>query len=91
MTDQSVSCKGSFRNPPPGKPKSVAQDDQDLKLEAKVDDLHDPVARKNFRLVIIIPESVEQTDLNDPANGRRYLYTYDESTDGGWRTDELWP
>ncbi|CAI6332538.1 unnamed protein product [Periconia digitata] len=89
--NQSPTIKGSFRNPPPGKPTTVAQDNQDLKLDAKVDDLHDPVARQNFRLVIIIPESVEQTDLNDPANGRRFLYTYDENTDAGWKTEELWP
>jgi len=60
-------------------------------LGAKVDDLHDDVARKNFRLVIIVPDSVEQTDLSDPAKGRRYLYTIDETADAGWRTEELWP
>jgi pyridoxamine 5'-phosphate oxidase len=85
---------GSFRAPPPGKPTSEAHDDENLKLGAKIDDLHDPVARKNFRLVIIVPDSVEQTDLSDPAKGRRFLYTLDESTqaaNAGWRTEELWP
>jgi pyridoxamine 5'-phosphate oxidase len=62
-------------------------------LGAKADGLQDPVARKNFRLVIIIPDSVEQTDLSDPAKARRFRYTFDESmrSNGGWKTEELWP
>ncbi|KAF2645348.1 hypothetical protein P280DRAFT_441733 [Massarina eburnea CBS 473.64] len=91
--NQSPGIKGSFRAPPPGKLTSEPHDDKNLELGAKVDDLQDPVARKNFRLVIIVPDSVEQTDLSDPAKGRRFLYTFDESTraNAGWRTEELWP
>ncbi|KAF2682122.1 hypothetical protein K458DRAFT_420063 [Lentithecium fluviatile CBS 122367] len=91
--NQSPGIKGSFRAPPPGKSTSEAHDDKNLELGAKVEDLHDPVARKNFRLVIIVPDSVEQTDLSDPAKGRRFLYTFDESAraNAGWRTEELWP
>ena len=85
--------QGSFKAPPPGKPVDQPYDDKNLKLGAKADDLQDDVARKNFRLVIIIPESVEQTDLSDPEKGRRFRYTFDESSrgNGGWRTEELWP
>lgn len=58
-------------------------------------DHDDPVARKNFRLVIIVPDEVEQTDLSDPAKARRYRYTFDASgetrANGGWKTAELWP
>jgi len=84
---------GSFRAPPPGRPTTEPYDDEHLELGAKVEDLDDGVARKNFRLVIIVPDSVEQTDLSDPAKGRRYRYSFDESTraNGGWRTEELWP
>lgn len=84
---------GSFKAPPPGRPTTEPHNDKSLELGAKVDGLHDEVARKNFRLVIIIPESVEQTDLSDPAKARRYLYTFDDSTqaNAGWRTQELWP
>ncbi|KAF1956018.1 hypothetical protein CC80DRAFT_594160 [Byssothecium circinans] len=91
--NQSPGIKGSFRAPPPGKPTKEPHDDKNLKLGANVDDLHDPVARQNFRLVIIVPDSVEQTDLSDPAKSRRFLYTFDESTraNAGWRTEELWP
>lgn len=85
--------EASFKNPPPGHPVSEPYDDKNLKLGGKVDDLHDPVARKNFRLVVIVPDAVEQTDLSDPEKARRYRYTFDESTraNGGWRTEELWP
>ncbi|KAL1591379.1 hypothetical protein SLS60_011992 [Paraconiothyrium brasiliense] len=91
--NQSPGIKGSFKAPPPGRPTTEAHDDKNLELGAKVDDLHDEIARKNFRLVIIVPESVEQTDLSDPAKARRYLYTFDESAraNAGWRTQELWP
>ena len=88
-----LKSSGSFKAPPPGRPTTEPHDDKNLKLGAKVDDLHDGTARQNFRLVIIIPDSVEQTDLSDPEKGRRYLYTFDESAraNAGWRTEELWP
>jgi hypothetical protein len=54
-----------------------------------VSKLDDPVARENFRLVIIVPDSVEQTDLSDPAKARRFRYTLEE--DGKWKQEELWP
>ena len=62
-------------------------------LPSKAEDLHDPVARKNFRLVVIVPDSVEQTDLSDPEKARRFRYTFDDSSraNAGWRTEELWP
>jgi hypothetical protein len=84
---------GSFKNPPPGQPTSEPFDDKNLQVGSKTDDLHDSVARKNFRLVVIVPDSVEQTDLSDPEKARRYRYTFDESAraNAGWRTEELWP
>ncbi|KAF2473940.1 uncharacterized protein BDR25DRAFT_302000 [Lindgomyces ingoldianus] len=91
--NQSPGIKGSFRAPPPGMSKDQPYDTKNLKLGAKVEDLHDSVARKNFRLVIIVPDSVEQTDLSDPAKACRFRYTFDEGmrANGGWRTEELWP
>ncbi|RMZ72518.1 pyridoxamine 5 -phosphate oxidase-domain-containing [Pyrenophora seminiperda CCB06] len=88
--NQSPGIKGSFKNPPPGQPVSQPYDDKNLALGSKATDLHDPIARKNFRLVVIVPDSVEQTDLSDPEKARRYLYTFGESA-AGWRTEELWP
>jgi pyridoxamine 5'-phosphate oxidase len=61
-----------------------------LKVGTKLDDLNDAIARKNFRVVVIKPESVEQTDLSDPDKARRYLFTYEESS-GGWTETEEWP
>ncbi|KAL6710287.1 hypothetical protein ACN47E_009233 [Coniothyrium glycines] len=91
--NQSPGIKGSFKNPPPGQPVDQPYDEENLKLGSKAEDLHDPIARKNFRLVVIVPDTVEQTDLSDPAKGRRYRYTFDESAraNAGWRTEELWP
>lgn len=90
--NQSPGIKGSFKNPPPGQPTSKPYD-QKLGLGSKVDGLDDEVAHKNFRVVVIVPDSVEQTDLSDPEKARRYRYTFDESNkaNGGWRTEELWP
>ena len=62
-----------------------------------MEDLHDPIARSNFRVVIIRPEEVEQLDISDPAKARRWLYTFvvakGESGEekGEWKCEELWP
>lgn len=84
---------GSFKAPPPGRPVTESYDSKSLQLGARVDDPNDSTARQHFRLIIIIPDVVEQTDLSDPAKARRYRYTFDESTqaNGGWKTEELWP
>ncbi|KAH9881879.1 hypothetical protein J1614_001050 [Plenodomus biglobosus] len=91
--NQSPGIKGSFKNPPPGQSVDKPYDAENLKLGTKADDLHDSVARKNFRLVVIVPDQVEMTDLSDPEKGRRFRYTFDESAQGnaGWKTEELWP
>lgn len=65
-------------------------DDKELKLGEKVTELEDPVARKNFRVVVIKPEQVEQLDLSDPATARRQVYTFDQSS-GKWQHQECWP
>lgn len=55
-------------------------------------DLHDPIARANFRVVIIKPDEVEQLDLSDPMKARRWKYTFVVDGDhGSWHTEELWP
>lgn len=88
-----LTAVGSFKNPPPGQPTDKPYDEKNLALGQKAEDLNDPVARKNWRLVVIVPDSVEQTDLSDPEKGRRFRYTFDDSTraNAGWRTEELWP
>lgn len=92
-----MGCAGSFKNPPPGTPVSQALADRELSLGQKVTDLHDPVARENFRVVIIKPEEVEQLDLSDPSRARRWRFTFvgekgqREGTVGEWTMEELWP
>ena len=87
---------GSWKNPPPGT-QVKGEPDKDHQLAQKVTDLHDPIARANFRVVIIKPEEVEQTDISDPAKARRYKYTFvvekgqDAEGKGEWKMEELWP
>ena len=65
-------------------------DDKHLKLGQKVEDLEDPTARANFRVVVIRPDEVESVDLSNPETSRRQYYKYD-STKGAWEHTELWP
>ena len=83
-------CLGTFRAPPPGQKTSEPYDDKNLKLGSKVEDLNDSVARKNFRVVVIKPEEMEQLDISDPEKARRQTYKYDEKT-GEWQHEERWP
>ncbi|MCJ1225638.1 hypothetical protein MMC12_002287 [Toensbergia leucococca] len=83
----SPGMRGSWRNPPPGAPVK-GEPDKDHQLGQKVTDLEDPVARENFRVVIILPDEVEQCDISDPEKARRWRYKYVE---GDWTTEELWP
>ncbi|RKF53881.1 putative zn 2cys6 transcription factor protein [Erysiphe neolycopersici] len=92
----SPSMRGTFKNPPPGVPISTTFDNSRLKLGQIVDDLHDEVARKNFRVIIIKPEKVEKLDLNCPLETRRrWLYTYTRNKNNTepdfWTEEECWP
>ena len=65
---------------------------------SKVSELDDPIARRNFRVVIIKPSVVEQLDLSDPSTSRRWRFTFvgpdpppDKQTIGEWKREELWP
>ncbi|KAK7432625.1 hypothetical protein QQZ08_000833 [Neonectria magnoliae] len=83
----SPGMRGSFRNPPPGTPLSE-KPAPGLALGQKVEDLHDEIARENFRVVVIVPEEVDQVDLSDPNLSRRWNY---KLVDESWVTTELWP
>jgi pyridoxamine 5'-phosphate oxidase len=70
-------------------------------LGQKVSDLNDETARRNFRVIIIKPDEVEQVDLSVPDRARRWKFTYVGSTGGctgergedvgEWKKEELWP
>ncbi|KAK3306599.1 uncharacterized protein B0T15DRAFT_509959 [Chaetomium strumarium] len=92
--------RGSFRAPPPGTPVAYHTDKGEA-LGQRLDDLEDEVARKNFRVVVIVPDEVDQVDLSDELRPRRWLYVYrgeaaDSRLPGGevigeWEKVEVWP
>ncbi|TKA67569.1 hypothetical protein B0A49_03072 [Cryomyces minteri] len=88
--NNSPGLRGSFRAPPPGQPTSEPYNDKELQLGSKVEDLNDPVARRNFRVMVIKPEQVEKLDLSDPVKARRQKYTFVDSS-AEWKHEECWP
>ncbi|KAF6828391.1 hypothetical protein CPLU01_08560 [Colletotrichum plurivorum] len=100
----SPAMRGTFRNPEPGAPRASNPPTDELKLGQKVEDLNDPVARSNFRVVVIVPAEVDRTDLSDAEDPRRWLYRFvgagaegdEPPADGaersnGWEMVEVWP
>jgi pyridoxamine 5'-phosphate oxidase len=86
----SPAMRGSFKAPPPGQPCSKPFDGQKYRLGAKVDTLVDTVARENFRVVLIVPDWVEKTDIGGTEDARRYQYDYKPES-GEWAMTETWP
>lgn len=93
----SPGMRGSFRNPPPGTPLNSIPTEElkksGLVLGQKVAELDDEVARKNFRVVVLVAEEVDRVDLTNPDEGKRWNYKLE---DGGretktWAVTELWP
>jgi len=84
-----IAIPGSFKSPPPGRPVDEGCP-PGLEVGLELDDVHDPVARRNFRVVVICPLEVERTDLSDPKTARRTLYAFDER-EGTWSETVLWP
>ncbi|KAH8735547.1 hypothetical protein BGZ61DRAFT_440442 [Ilyonectria robusta] len=83
----SPGMRGSFRNPPPGAPLSE-EPAPGLGLGHTVEDLHDKIARENFRVVVIVPDEVDQVDLSNPEIAQRWNHKLVESS---WVTTEVWP
>ncbi|RKF57883.1 putative zn 2cys6 transcription factor protein [Golovinomyces cichoracearum] len=90
----SPQMRGTFKNPSPGAPISTPIRDRRLKLGQEVDDLHDEVARENFRVIIIKPYEVEKFYLGDLSDPKKLIYTYVGPESGeadGWKDEEVWP
>ncbi|KAL2803427.1 pyridoxamine 5'-phosphate oxidase-domain-containing protein [Aspergillus granulosus] len=84
--------RGSYKNPTPGTPRSQTPSNPEWRLNQKVEDLRDPVARENFRVLLILPDEVERLDLSNPEDVRRTNWAFVEDGDGGkWQETELWP
>ena len=85
----SPGMRGSFKQPPPGQPVDQKHDEKE-KMGDKVMDLDDEVSRGNFRVVVIVPDEMERTELTDPDNARRHIWTWEEK--GEWSGPvETWP
>lgn len=85
--------RGSFKNPPPGTPIPASEPDGGkAKVGNEVMDLHDAEARANFRVVVVVPEEVDQTDLSDPRRPRRWIHQRVAGAgEGEWQKTEVWP
>ncbi|KAL7949877.1 pyridoxamine 5'-phosphate oxidase domain-containing protein [Trichoderma barbatum] len=83
--------RGSFRNPLPGTP-LTQKPEPGLELGQEVDDVNDELARRNFRVLVIMPEEIDQVELSDPKRGQRWSHKAEVSESGIlWKTTELWP
>ncbi|KAL1976965.1 hypothetical protein VTN31DRAFT_3247 [Thermomyces dupontii] len=92
FANHSPIMRGSFKNPPPGRPISEKPGDANLRLGQLVPDLQDPIARKNFRVVVIRVHEVDRLDLSKPEDCRRWKFTCAPTGDDGrWEEVELWP
>ncbi|OJD16796.1 hypothetical protein AJ78_03086 [Emergomyces pasteurianus Ep9510] len=95
--------RGSFKNPPPGTPRSEPPTNRSLQLGQRVDDIYDPLARANFRVVVIVPEEVESVDFTSPDDSKRMRWTLTKTDENVmnvnsgeycqriWEVVEVWP
>ncbi|KAL4905002.1 hypothetical protein BDW74DRAFT_178567 [Aspergillus multicolor] len=91
FANHSPVMRGSFKGPPPGTPRSEEPSDPRLKLNQKVEDLKDEVARANFRILLILPEEIERLDYSNPDDVRRTNWALVDGEKGEWKETELWP
>jgi pyridoxamine 5'-phosphate oxidase len=82
---------GTFKNPPPGVPCTDVPEGPGMKLGQDCQDLDDPVARKNFRVVIIRPFCVDRIDyVKQTGTALRERHTLDMDA-LEWKVQNLWP
>ena len=89
----SPSMRGTFKNPPPGQPIADGAGPGE-KLGQKAGDLEDEdLARKNYRVVVIVPDEVERCDMSDPNNNQRWIWKLKKENEGAYEWDvvETWP
>lgn len=84
----SPTMRGTFRNPPPGTA-ITEKPEEGYSLGQKVEELEDEIARRHFRVLVVVPDDVDQVDLTDPERGRRWNHKLGESQT--WKSTELWP
>ncbi|KAL5002013.1 hypothetical protein BDV10DRAFT_181708 [Aspergillus recurvatus] len=91
FANHSPVMRGTFKSPPPGTPRSEAPSDPRLKLNQKVEDLKDEVARANFRVLLICPQEMERLEFSNPDDVRRTNWALVDAEKGEWKETELWP
>jgi pyridoxamine 5'-phosphate oxidase len=75
--------RGSFKNPEPGRPITEPVENPEEKLGQTAGHLEDEeLARKNFRVAVITPEEVEQVDLSNLAEAKRWVWTLSKESGG---------
>lgn len=98
--NMSPTMRGGFKGPTPGTPIAVPPE-HGQRVGQEVHDLEDETARKNFRVVVIVPTEVDQVEFLDPKKPRRWVYIYRGRSGqarepggeilGEWEKVELWP
>ncbi|KAB5540473.1 pyridoxamine 5'-phosphate oxidase-domain-containing protein [Coniochaeta sp. 2T2.1] len=96
----SPGMRGSFKSPPPGTPIAIPPGEGEG-VGQEVEDLEDEIARRNFRVVVIVPDEVDRVEYKDPKKPRRWVYYYrgrswqakepGGSVEGEWEVVEVWP
>ncbi|EZF29902.1 hypothetical protein TMEN_5929 [Trichophyton mentagrophytes] len=91
----SPGMRDTFRQALPGSPKSGPAPELQNGGKGLVD-LTDPVARKNFRVVVIKPEEVEYIHDEGPGNIRNERFRWklvpsDSQYTWHWEEEQLWP
>ncbi|KAF4125240.1 hypothetical protein GMORB2_4079 [Geosmithia morbida] len=84
--------------------KEAADHDDGLGLGQEVHDLEDEVARRNFCVLVLVPDELDRLDLSNPKRARRWIYsrrsggdtTASEGARTGtlsdtWDVVEVWP
>lgn len=84
--------RGTFKNPPPGQPMKDGAGPGE-RLGQKADDLGDEeLARRNFRVAVIVPQEVERCDMSNPDSNQRWIWTLRDGPEAyEWDEVETWP
>ncbi|KAL9091154.1 MAG: hypothetical protein Q9159_001571 [Coniocarpon cinnabarinum] len=86
----SPAMRGSFKQPPPGQPVDQPYDKNE-KMGEKITDLDEEVSRRHFRVVVIVPDEVERTELTEPDKARRLVWRFEGDKVAWSEPVETWP
>ncbi|KAI9038035.1 uncharacterized protein KD926_011373 [Aspergillus affinis] len=90
FANHSPVMRGSFKNPSPGQPKAGAEQDEESELGQKVNQLDDPAARANFRVMVIAPDEVESLNV-ETRERKKWTLEGGVQSQKKWKEVDLWP